>query len=275
MQHATASRWSLLLLCCSLGACVLKPEHDELREEVAKLRKQMADSAETLEHAKQLSTELDTKLAEIEEILRRNQADLGLRVDNLEVETQGLRGAAENADFMASAASQELKELRGDLDERLKLLEGKLNEATNIPESRAELWSEAERQFKAKNYKGARRLWRTFESRYPGDAKMSEVKFQIGLTYYSERDYKAALGEFYRIVQETPKDAVVPDALYYSGLAFAKLGQCENAIAYFSALREKKTKAPAGYKQKAAEQIELLRSNKGGICDAPAADPET
>jgi len=267
MHRSSAGILAAVLGTVVPGGCVLKPEHDELRQEVAKLRKEVAESRETMARAEELSSQLETKLGEAEEVLRRNQADLGLRVDNLEVEVQGLRGAAENADFMASAAQQELKELRGDLDERLKSLEDKLNEATNIPESRTELWAEAERQVKAKNYKGARKLWRTFESRYPGDAKMSEVKFQIGLTYYSERDYKSALGEFYRIIQDNPNSDVTPDALYYSGLAFAKLGQCESAIAYFNALREKKTKAPAGYKQKAAEQIELLKSNKGGICD--------
>lgn len=271
MRPSITNVVTALALGTHLSGCVLKPEHDELRQEVAKLRKQVADSHETMEKAEELSTQLEAKLAEAEEILRRNQADLGLRVDNLEVESQGLRGAAENADYMASAAQQELKELRGDLDDRLKSLEEKLNEATNIPESRVELWAEAERQVKAKNYKNARRLWRTFESRYPGDAKMAEVKFQIGLTYYSERDYKAGLGEFYRIIQDSPNSDVIPDALYYSGLAFAKLGQCESAIAYFSALKEKKTKAPAGYKQKAGEQIELLKSNKGGICDGNGA----
>src|SRR5690606_12224413 len=194
MHRSSAGILAAVLGTVVPGGCVLKPEHDELRQEVAKLRKEVAESRETMARAEELSSQLETKLGEAEEVLRRNQADLGLRVDNLEVEVQGLRGAAENADFMASAAQQELKELRGDLDERLKSLEDKLNEATNIPESRTELWAEAERQVKAKNYKGARKLWRTFESRYPGDAKMSEVKFQIGLTYYSERDYKSALG---------------------------------------------------------------------------------
>ena len=59
---------------------------------------------------------------------------------------------------------------------------------------------------------------------------------------------------------------MVPDALYYSGLAFAKLGQCNNAIAYFEALREKKTKAPQQYKDKAAEQIGILQKDKGELC---------
>jgi hypothetical protein len=61
---------------------------------------------------------------------------------------------------------------------------------------------------------------------------------------------------------------VIPDALYYSGLAFAKLGQCKNAIAYFDALMSKKTKAPQHYREKAKEQIDILKKDKGEICNA-------
>lgn len=122
-----------------------------------------------------------------------------------------------------------------------------------------------------RKYKQARRLYRTYESRYPGDAQMPDVRFKIGLSYFSERDYKSSLGEFYRIIQDSPTSEIVPDALYYSGLAFAKLGQCVNAIAYFQALREKKTKAPQHYKDKASEQIAILEKDKGELCvDKPA-----
>jgi len=261
----------------STGCIALKADQDELAKEVDKLRKEVLaqdqSTGETVAKVETLTTELETKIAELDEVLRRNQADLGLRVDNLEVDTQELRGAAENADFVATAAKQELTELRGDVDVRLLALEEKLNEATNIPESKKELWAEADKQFKAKNYKGSRRLWRTYESRYPADAKIAEVRFNIGLTFFSAREYRQALGEFYRVIQETPKDPVIPDALYYSGLAFAKLGQCQNAIAYFDALRQKKTKAPAHYKDKAKEQIGILKADKGDICtDKKAAD---
>lgn len=255
----------------STGCLVLKPQHDELEAEVMKLRKQLAEQTastqQTMEKAEKLTAELETKLAEVEEVLRRNQADIGLRVDNLEYETQDLRGAAENADYQATAAATELTEMREDLEARLQALEQKLNEATNIPETKSELWAESEKQFKAGKYKLSRRLWRTYLSRYANDPKVDEVRFQIGLTYFSEREYKSALGEFYRIIQDTPDSKVVPDALYYSGLAFAKLGQCENAIAYFDALRQKRTRAPKGYKEKAAEQIKLLKANKGRICE--------
>ncbi len=269
----------ILGLCSVLasGCITLKADHDELAAEVDKLRKEVLaqdqQTEETIAKAEKLSTELETKLAEVEEVLRRNQADIGLRVDNLEVDSQQLRGQAENADFVATAAKQELLELRGDVDVRLQALEEKLNEATNIPESKTELWAEAEKQFKAKNYKASRRLWRTYESRYPTDPKIADVRFNIGLTFFSAREYKQALGEFYRVIQESPKAAVIPDALYYSGLGFAKLGQCANAIAYFNALRQKKTKAPAHYKAKAKEQIGILEKDSGDICSDNKAVP--
>jgi TolA-binding protein len=248
------------------GCLVLKPQHDELRSEVAKLRKEVLKASQTTSRANELADMLEKKLAELEDVLRRNQADLGQQVEQMVLDVQQLRGAAENADNRASTVEQELRELRSDLDGRLRQLEDKLNEATNIPEGKTELWTEAESQFKQKKYKNSRRLWRTYESRYPEDPKQPEVKFNIGLTYFSERDYKSALGEFYKVIQDSPGSTVVPDALYYSGLAFAKIGQCKNAIAYFDALRQKKTKAPADYKQKASEQIAILQKDSGDIC---------
>lgn len=256
----------LVSVALSSGCIALKADQDEIAREVDKLRKEVLASSEAAEKNQALADQLESKVKEAEDLLRRNQADLGLRVENLELEVNELRGAAENADYMATAVKQELLELRADLDGRLTALEEKLNEATNIPESKPELMAEAEKLMGKKNYKQARRLYRTYESRYPGDPQLADVRFKIGLTYFSERDYKSSLGEFYRIIQDSPTSPVVPDALYYSGLAFAKLGQCTNAIAYFEALREKKTKAPQQYKDKAAEQIAILQKDKGELC---------
>jgi TolA-binding protein len=263
-----ASRVALLALLASVGSgCIaLKADQDEIAKEVDKLRNEVLAGSEAAERNQLLADQAEAQLKQVEELLRRNQADLGLRVENLELQVQELRGAAENADYMATAVKQELLELRADLDSRLTSLEEKLNEATNIPESKAEILAEAEKLMGKRNYKQARRLYRTYESRYPGDGQMADVRFKIGLSYFSERDYKSSLGEFYRIIQDSPDSPMVPDALYYSGLAFAKLGQCTNAIAYFEALREKKTKAPQHYKDKAAEQIAILKKDKGELC---------
>lgn len=259
---------ALPLLASQPGCIVLKAQHDELAREVDTLKRNVASQeqqlGEQVGELQALAEQLEAKVKEAEELLRRNQADLGLRVENLEVDAQELRGQAENAEFGASAVNQQLAELRGDLDQRIATLEAKLDEATNIPEKKSELLAVAQQMLKDKKYKGARRLLRTYQSRYPGDEKFPEVQFDIGLTYFSERDYKSSLGEFYRVVQEAPKSKVVHDALYYSGLAFARLGQCKNAIAYFSALG--KADAPKQYREQAKKQIGVLEADKGDIC---------
>lgn len=252
------------------GCLVLKDQHLDLAKKVDKLEAQTIDRSEELDdkvvEADKKLAELQAKLDEAERLLRGSQAGIGLRMETVEQETQQLRGQAENAELVASATQQALQELRGDVDERLKKLEEKLNEATNIPEGKEELWSEAERQLQRKNFKLARQLFRTYASRYPGDARLAETEFKIGLTFYSERDYKSALGSFYRVIQEHSEAPVVHDALYYSGLGFAKLGQCKNAIAYFEALGRPKSSAPAQYQKAAKDQIALLQKDTGELC---------
>lgn len=269
MRDVCARVLTLSLLAGS-GCLTLKAEHDDLAARVVKLEKRVTEQdqrlQDTLTRAETQQNELQTKLTQAEALLGRNQADVGVRVDVLQQEIQQLRGAAENADYRATAVSQNLQELRADLDGRTKALEAKLNEATQIPEGKDELLAEAESQLKRKNYKQSRRMLRTYESRYPGDARLPEIRFKIGLTYYSERDYKSGLGEFYRVIQEAKDSSIVPDALYYSGLSFAKLGQCKNSLAYFDAILKPKTKAPEQYKKAAKEQVDILKKDKGDIC---------
>lgn len=257
-------------LVLQTGCLTLKSEHDKLAERVTKL------DAETGDRGKQLDEKLveaDAKLAELqakldqaETMLRGSQAGIGARMDTVETEVAELRGSAENSELVASASAQAMSELREDVDKRLRTLEEKLNEATSIPEGKDELWNEADRQLQRKNYKLSRTLWRTFISRYPGDPKLPEANFKVGLTFHSERDYKSALGVFYNIIQAYSEDPIVSDALYYSGLGFAKLGQCKNAIAYFEAISRPGSNASQQYQKAAKDQIDILKKDTGDLC---------
>ena len=264
--------WAALLpaLLGSSGCLVLKAQHDDLAARVTKLDQSTGDRGkqldEKLAEADRKLAELQGKLDQAETLLRGSQAGIGARMDTVESDVAELRGATENAELVSSTSQQAMTELRTDVDQRLRTLEEKLNEATSIPEGKDELWSEAERQLQRKNYKLSRQLWRTFISRYPGDPKLAEANFKVGLTFFSERDYKSALGQFYRIIQEYSEDPIVSDALYYSGLGFAKLGQCKNAIAYFEALIRPKSPASPQYQKAAKDQIDILKKDTGDLC---------
>lgn len=271
-----ALRGAILVLAAVLGpaaatGCLtLKSEHNDLAARVTKIDQSSGDRGaqldEKLAEADRKLAELQAKLDQAETLLRGSQAGIGARMDRVEEEVAQLRGAAENAELVSSSSQHSMQELRTEVDQRLTKLEEKLNEATNIPEGKDELWSEAERQLQKKNYKLARQLWRTFISRYPGDPKLPQANFQVGLTFFSERDYKSALGQFYNIIQQYSEDPIVSDALYYSGLGFAKLGQCKNATAYFEALLRPKSGASPQYQKAARDQIEILKKDNGDLC---------
>ncbi|WP_181197729.1 tetratricopeptide repeat protein [Enhygromyxa salina] len=260
-----------LLLTVPLSACItMKSEHDELASEVMTLRKKVAERdtelVETLTQAQEQMALVEEQLAAAEKILRSNQASIGVRVDNLEFDLSDVRGTAEDSLNELAALSQNVADSRTELDERLTKVESKLNAETDIPEGKTDLLSAAERALESKDYGRARRLFRTYLSRYPSDAKEAEVRFKIGQTLFSERDYRSALGEFYWLVQNAPDSAVIHDAVYYSGLAFAKLGQCDKSLAYFNAIVKDGSEAPARYKTQAAKQIKTLDADTGKIC---------
>jgi TolA-binding protein len=266
------------LLTLPLSACItLKPEHDALEKEVWDLRKKVEardqELATTLEAAAEQMALVEEQLKKAEELLHTNQANLGVRVEGLEYELSMVRGQAEDSLNEVAALSQNVAESRSELDNRLGKVETAINAEADVPEGKTELLKDAERTLEKKDYPRARRLFRTYLSRYPGDPKEAEVRFKIGLTLFSERDYRSALGEFYWLVQNAPESEVIHDAVYYSGLAFAKLGQCEKSLAYFKAVLEKDSGAPERYKTQAKKQVETLEKDEGKIC-TDKAKPE-
>ncbi len=281
-MHRTARLALLSLLSLPLSACLtLKPEHDALEKEVWDLRKKVEardqQLATTLEDAASQMARVEAQLQKAEELLHTNQASLGVRVEGLEYDLTLVRGQAEDSLNELAALTQNIAESRADIDSRLGKVETAINAEAVIPEGKTDLLKEAERTLDKKDYPQARRLFRTYLSRYPSDPKEAEVRFKIGLTLFSERDYRSALGEFYWLVQNTPESEVIHDAVYYSGLAFAKLGQCEKSLAYFKAVIKADSGAPERYKTQAKKQIETLEKDDGKICTdkgKPEGEPE-
>lgn len=270
MRRVILPAVTILLLLPSSACITMKSEHDALAAEVMTLRKKVAERdtelQETLTKAEEQMAMVEQQLDAAEKILRDNQATLGVRVDNLEYDLAAVRGTAEDSLNELAALTQNIADSRTELDTRLTSVEQKLNAETDIPEGKSDLLREGEKALEAKEYGRARRLFRTYLSRYPADPKEPEVRFKIGQTLFSERDYRSALGEFYWLVQNAPDSEIVHDAVYYSGLAFAKLGQCDKALAYFNALVKSDSGAPDRYKKAATKQIDTLQKDTGSIC---------
>jgi TolA-binding protein len=257
------------------GCIVLKSQHMELVEEVDELKKQQAsrdkELAETLKRADEQMGKVEGQLDKAAEILGQNQATLGVRVEDLELGQGEVRGIAEDGVNQMAALSQNIEEIRAELQERLNKLEAASNANAEIPEGKQALLKGAERAHKSEKFKDARKLFRIYLSRYPGDAKEAEVRFKIGLTLYSENDDRSALGEFHWIVTNKPDSAIIPDALYYSGLAWYRLHNCPNALAYFDAVLAD-PKASDRYKKAAKKQRDTINGDTQGVCKSGTSE---
>ena len=257
-----------LTMLVTSGCLVTTSQFEKLERDVAALSKRFdardKELQESLVRAEAQSEELDR-------VLRTRAASLGVNVDDLGLDVAQLRGETEDARNDIAALLSETREMRAGLDERVSELEQRVSRETEIPDGQLALRREAERRFEAGDWRQARRLYRIYLSRYPGDKKEAETRFSIGQTLYNEKQFRSALSEFYWIVQNASTDPALYDALYYSGLAFAKIGQCDKATAYFNALVEDND-APAKYRTSAAQQIEIFKKDTGKICTGRKAD---
>lgn len=80
----------------------------------------------------------------------------------------------------------------------------------------------------------ARSLYREFLERYPDDPNAAVVRFNLGMTYFDQENYTLAVREFTQVANRYPDSEVLWRALYYGGVAHARLGHCPDALEYFS-----------------------------------------
>lgn len=80
----------------------------------------------------------------------------------------------------------------------------------------------------------ARALYRDFLEKYPDDPRGAKVRFELGMTYFEQENYQLAVREFTVVANDFPQAEVLFDALFYGGVAHARMGHCPDALHYLS-----------------------------------------
>ncbi len=68
--------------------------------------------------------------------------------------------------------------------------------------------------------------------------RLAQHEFYVAKFYYKKDAYKAAAGRCEKILKSYPASSVEKDALYYAGLAYAELGERDQARVKFEALAQ-------------------------------------
>jgi len=186
-------------------------------------------------------SEAKVKLEELEALLERatravtrNSADLGVEVDALRRDFQGMQGS--------------IAEIRRDLDQlltrsgatdgleqRLQRLEKQsgveldVKEEPNIPADKAAHFAAAQKAYQGGDLAVARRLYREYVRRYARDAQADDAQYWLGMSFLDQNKPATALGEFRKVIEDYAKEDAVDDALIGMAEAFWQLRACSDA----------------------------------------------
>lgn len=199
-------------------------------------------------------TDLEARLIRMERVIdNQSLIELATRVDQLQAETQALRGEIETLVFQTEGADSRQRELYVDVDTRLQALEEGQRQASAVqlppaalrgfPDGAPPSVSSGLAGSDQDNYQMAFELLRDgryaesatafdrFLTVYSSSPLADNAQYWLAETYYVQRQFTTALGAFQEVVDAYPQSAKLPDALL-------KIGFCNYELQQWGAARD-------------------------------------
>jgi tol-pal system protein YbgF len=232
-----------LLALSGGGGCWMftsKYEGEQLRKDVAQLQtkvdameKRDVDLSAATKEANEQVSKLKQILEEATKLVTRNSADFGLQVQRLQQDLAALTGRVDEIGHNLDAALKENQAWRAQADVKLESLSpGKTTGTTTTtatPPDKESLFTQARDKLAAGDHEEARRLLRQFLTQYPQDPRAAQAQLLHGESYFQQKKYAAAIGEFQKVIDSYPRSPSVEEALYKIGTSFLELRYCTDA----------------------------------------------
>jgi tol-pal system protein YbgF len=220
-RHAAAA--ILLIACLPLHARAGLLDDDEARKAIVAL-----------------SAKVDTRLRDVDTLMRELQAridtkgdkTLGLDMLNQHEQTMrelaNLRGQIEVLSNEIANARKNQKDLYADLDARMRKFEAR-QEAAEMVSAEKQSYETAMNALKAGDDKNAAIGLHAFLRRFPDSEYAADARYWLGNAYFSQGDYRKAIAAHEDMVARHADSANVPEALLNIAASFAQLNDKKNA----------------------------------------------
>jgi len=216
--------------------------------------------------------DLDTRLARVERVMaNQSLLDLANQTEELRSEIRGMHNDVDVLNHNLDAARKQQRDLYADLDQRLKVLEGRAGSAAAMPGSAPGLANSAATPgpgpgsgavqpadsvdkaayqaafdlLKNGHYDQAIAAFKNFATTYPQSTLVDNAQYWLGEAYYVNKSFPDALAAFQQVVQNFPGSRKVPDALL-------KVGFCDDELKQYAAARDALNQVIAQYPDSAA-----------------------
>jgi tol-pal system protein YbgF len=228
----------IALAALSASACVSMSTGDEMRQDIEAIRAEQDSMQENYEQektrltemiasARQDVSELKDVLKEARALLQRNNADLGVEIQNNRQELSELRGHIEQLEFKLAKLDQNLELFKEDVDLRFD------GSGFSLPEQAVPLFEHGKEAFDAGKYREARKAFEKFSADFSSHGKAADAQYFLGQTYFKQKQWVTSVFEFQKVVENHDRSARVDDATYHIGAALLKMGRCDQAKGWF------------------------------------------
>lgn len=250
-----------LLLPAPAGA--VAKEIIQLQRDVALLQQQVRDLQASVdknnavlknlvEQALDAVNRMNTTVGKLETSVQEAQATTNTRVDSLSTQVQSLRDAVDELTARLGQMSQQLAETQSVLqsvDARLAPPAPETPEGTapgtgqtppaTPPPSAKTLYDNALRDFTSGKYDLARQEFTDYLSYYGRTPLAGNAQFYIGETYYQQQDFRHAVAEYDKVINNYPGSYKIATAHLKKAYALLELNQREAGVKALRTLIER------------------------------------
>lgn len=228
----------LLLFFCSASQAALFADNDA-RDEIVKLRKyvkeqqdqRITDLQSKLEAAEKSRQALDQRIG----VQETQSVNLLTQIDRLNSDISNLRGQLEVYSHEISLSQQRQRDLYADLDGRLRKFENGVTAAKSAETAAApaattdaaatapvadngaaelKSYEAALDLSKAGRHKESIDAFEKFLEANPSSKYAAPAQYWIGYSFFSQKNYKAAISSQQKLIKLYPDNHKVPDAMY-------------------------------------------------------------
>ncbi|MCC7538843.1 MAG: tetratricopeptide repeat protein [Deltaproteobacteria bacterium] len=246
-KHGTALLVALALSGAA-GCWTSSSQGDRMDRAIADHRRRLTSLETGIAGERQ---QLREQLEQTSKILKRNSADVGVRVDQLEQQIARLQGSIEELQHGNEELRRELATARQEIARQLERVGRTPAQPTTpteptaqVPADRTEHFAAGYRAFQARDFPTAQTLFRAYVQRYPQDDQADNAQYYVGASVLQQNRPAAALGELNQVIQRWPRGDAVDEALFDMGEAFFRLGSCADARQTFQTILDRYPDSP-------------------------------
>lgn len=231
---------SAVLAVVLMAGCATNGSVDAVRRDVDETKTRIYSLEKELTTAREGEKGLKDEFA----ALRKSDADLQASLDSTRTDLQGLSGKVDDSGVTIKRSADELVRYREDADRRIvaledrvvklqaaldelnkRILEGASLASGAAPEAaKAEmLYQKGLESFKSGDMAAARTQLTAFLDQHPQHELISNARYWIGETFYTEKNYEQAILEFQEVIKQFPLKEKAPSAMLKQALAFKAL----------------------------------------------------